>query len=337
MKVAIIGAGRQGHRRAKSITETGDEITLVVDKYLPLTEEFVSTFGCKASSDWNDAINDKKVDALMICTPNDTHAEIAKAALKAGKHVLVEKPLARNPDEAKGILDALKASKSILKCGFNLRYHPAIAQAKKHVESGKIGKIIFMRARYGNTSRQDFEKDWRIDVSISGGGELMDQGQHVLDLFRWFGGEISEVMGYTDTLAWNVKPAEDNAFALLRANAGHVCTLHVSWSEWRNIFSLEVFGSDGYVKIEGLGGSYGHERLIMGKKDLSKPFSEEVIDFGDDEKSFREEWEDFSSAVKAKKAPMGTGYDGWAAVKLAYCIYESSKSKKAVKFDLKGA
>ena len=105
----------------------------------------------------------------------------------------------------------------------------------------------------------------------------MDQGQHVIDLFRWFGGDIHEVTGYVDTTYWKIKPVEDNAFAILRADAGHVCSLHVSWTEWRNLFSFEVFGKNGYVKIEGLGGSYGKEKLISGKRDFDSPFLENVV------------------------------------------------------------
>lgn len=333
MNVAIIGAGRQGNRRAKAVKDCGDKVTRVVDTNQTMAASLAHSYNCTASSDWKSAIDDKDVDAVIICTPNDTHAVISIAAIKAGKHVLCEKPIARNPDEAYGIVKALKGSKSILKCGFNLRNHPAIAQAKKHIEQGGIGKLLFLRGKYGITGRIDYNKDWRVNIPISGGGELMDQGQHVLDLFRWFGGEITEVIGYSNTLYWKIKPAEDNAFALLRGKTGHICTLHVSWTEWKNVFSLEAFGEDGYVKIEGLGGSYGNEKLILGTKDISGPFSETVTEFRGEDGSWVEEWREFCSAIKEKREPLANAYDGWAAVKLAYAIYESSTKGKAIKLE----
>jgi predicted dehydrogenase len=331
MRAAIIGSGRQGDRRAKAIKECGDELLMVIDTTQARAAELAAKYKCKASTNWRDAITDKSVDVILICTPNDSHAEISIAAIKAGKSVLCEKPLARNPKEADAILNALKTSKSLLKCGFNHRHHPAVMQAKRYVDSGAIGRVIFMRCRYGITGRTGYESDWRVNAAVSGGGELMDQGQHVIDLFRWFGGDISEVMGHVDTLYWKIKPVEDNAFAILRGTAGHTCMMHVSWTEWRNIFSFEVFGDKGYAKIEGLGGSYGAEKLITGKRDLDGPFSEKVLEFKGEDISWREEWKEFTTAIKDKKIPLGGVQDGAAAVKIAYSIYESSTKGKVVR------
>lgn len=332
MKVAIIGAGRQGGRRAKAAKEYGDKITLVVDTNLELAAALAKEYSGAKSVDWKSAVKDKDVDSVVICTPNDTHAAIAIEALKNGKNVFCEKPVARNPEEARQILDAAKQSRAVLKCGFTLRAHPAIAKAKKHVENGGVGKLLFMRCNYGITGRSGYEKDWRMNTSISGGGQLMDQGQHILDLFRWFGGDIKEVTGYADSLYWGAS-AEDNAFALLRSQSGHICMMHTSWTEWKNLFSFEVFGDEGYVKVEGLGGSYGTERLILGKKDLDKPFVQEVEEFKGADISWHVEWEEFATAVKEGQQSSNGAYDGWAAVKLAFAIYESSKSGKCVKLD----
>ncbi len=324
MRTAIIGSGRQGDRRAKAIKECGDELLMVVDTVQSLAADLAAKYNCKPSANWMDAIEDKNIDAIVICTPNDSHAEISIAAIKAGKNVLCEKPLARNPKEAKEILDALGGSKSVLKCGFNHRHHPAVIQAWNRVRSGAIGKVMFMRCRYGITGREGYENDWRVNASISGGGELMDQGQHVIDLFRWFGGDIDSVTGHVDTLYWKIKPVEDNAFAILHGKAGHTCMMHVSWTEWRNIFSFEVFGTDGYIKVEGLGGSYGKERLVSGTRDLSGPFNEKVVEFDGTDISWNEEWKEFANAINNKKTPLGSAEDGFKAVKIAYAIYESS-------------
>lgn len=331
MEVAIIGCGRQGDRRAAALKEAGDKLSLAVDIVPQLAKNLAGKYGCRYSTEWKAAVQDNGIDAVLICTSNDSHAEISIAALKAGKNVLCEKPLARNPKEASEILSALKSSKAKLKCGFNHRYHPAIAMAKSHVESGAIGRIMFMRCRYGITGREGYEKDWRANAAISGGGQLMDQGQHAIDLFRWFGGEISEVTGHVDTMFWKIKPVEDNAFAILHGKAGHTCMMHVSWTEWKNLFSFEVFGDKGYVKVEGLGGSYGKERLFTGKRDLSGPFNEKATEFSGSDISWEEEWKDFSNSIKRNKKPLGSADDGAAAVKIAYSIYKSSATGKSVK------
>lgn len=331
MKVAIIGSGRQGGRRASAVKECGDEVRIAVDTNISYAKALAKECGCKASANWKDAIADSRVDAVLVCTPNDTHAEISIAALNSGKNVLCEKPMARNVEESAAMLKASEKSSAVFKCGFNHRHHPAVMQAKGMVDRGALGKLMFMRCRYGITGRVGYEKDWRMDISVSGGGQLMDQGQHVLDLFRWFGGEIREVSGYTDTLYWNVKPVDDNAFAMMRAKAGHICSMHVSWTEWRNIFSFEVFGKAGYVKVEGLGGSYGIERLIRGKMDLDAPFSEDVREFDGPDRSFVEEWKEFSAAISEGREPLGSAVDGYEALRLSSAIYESSKEGRSIR------
>ena len=332
MNVAIIGAGRQGFRRAKAIAECGDNVVLAVDNNESNAKKLAGEFNCKWDSTWKSAVTDLSADAVVICTPNDTHSDIAIAALGAGKHVLCEKPIARNIKEGKAILEASITSNAKFKSGFNHRYHPAVMKAKKMLDSGQLGKILFMRCRYGITGRSGYDKDWRMNASISGGGQLMDQGQHVLDLFRWFGGDISEVTGYVDTLYWDI-PVEDNVFAIMRAKEGHICSMHASWTEWKNIFSFEVFGKEGYVKVEGLGGSYGIEKLISGKRDFNAPFSESVESFDGPDKSFTDEWKDFTMAVKNDRESMGSAADGLAALKLAFAIYSSSNNNQPTKID----
>lgn len=331
MNVAIVGAGRQGNRLAKAISESKDKITAVVDIDPAAAKSLADIYGCAKYEDWRVVVKDANIDAIVICTPNDSHADISIASLNAGKHVLCEKPMARNPEEAANMIKALKDSKAKFKCGFNHRHHPAVAKAKKIIENGELGEIMFMRCRYGITGRKGYEKDWRMTPAISGGGQLMDQGQHVIDLFRWFGGEIREVTGYVSTNYWNISPIEDNAFAILKSDKGHICSMHVSWTEWKNLFSLEVFGKNAYLKIEGLGGSYGKEKLIRGKRDFDSPFVEDITEFDGPDISFRDEWLDFSSAIKENREPLGNAADGFAAINLTFGIYESSKEGHSVR------
>ena len=214
----------------------------------------------------------------------------------------------------------------MLKCGLNYRHHPGIQQGKKWLDEGAIGELIFLRCRHGICGRLGYEKEWKAKAELSGGGHLIEQGMHILDLFCWFAGDFSQVVGFTATWFWDMAPAEDNAFALLLTPKQQVAVLHSSLTEWKNLFSFEVFGKDGYVRVEGLGGSYGVERAILGRRSFVAPFTEKVIEYRGTDVSLQEEWKEFISAIHQQREPLGSGYDGLKALKLVYAIYESSAS-----------
>lgn len=140
-----------------------------------------------------------------------------------------------------------------LKGGFNHRHHPGIKQAKTWVNQGLIGELISIRCQYGIGGRPGYDKEWRADAKVAGGGQLMDQGMHLLDLCRWFMGDFNEAFGFLATSYWDMAPLEDNAFALLRTQKGKIASMHASWTQWKNQFIFEVFGKDGYVIVDGLG------------------------------------------------------------------------------------
>jgi len=146
--------------------------------------------GCEATDNWEDLVERNDVETVIIATPNHLHAPMSIAALSRGKHVLCEKPLARDPEEAKQIVDAARENRLKLKCGFTLRHHLGIQQAREWFDKGSIGQLIFLRSRYGMCGRARYDKEWRARAEFSGGGELIDQGVHVLDLFRWFAGDF---------------------------------------------------------------------------------------------------------------------------------------------------
>ena len=147
-------------------------------------------------------------------------------------------------------------------------------------------------------------------MEISGGGQLMDQGMHVLDLSRYFLGEFTEAFGTAQTAFWNIAPLEDNVFAILRTGKGQIASFHVSWTQWKNLFSMDLFGREGYISVRGLGGSYGVEKAILGKRDFVKPFSEKIIEYRSGDSSWYEEWHEFVAAIKENRELMGNGLDG---------------------------
>lgn len=334
MKVGIIGAGLQGRRRARALKQFDDvKLVIVAAAHWERAKLLADEMGCQATSNWEEVVARDDIDAVIVCTPPNLHLPMCAAALKQGKHVLCEKPLARNPEEAREIVDVACENGVKLKCGFNLRHHPGMKQAREWFDKGIIGELNFLRIRYGIGGRPGYDKEWRAKAEISGGGQLMDQGMHALDLFHWFMGELSEAFGFLSTSFWDIAPLEDNAFALLRTPKGQIASLHISWTQWKNLFSLEFFGRDGYVIVEGLGGGYGVERAILGRRAFLEPFKEEIIEFRGEDRSWYEEWKEFTTAINENREPLGNGYDGLEAVRLAYAIYESAQQGSVVKVE----
>lgn len=332
MKVGLIGAGLQGTRRAPALRQfPNTELVIVADIRLEAAEHLAESVGCQATAHWEKVVEREDLEAVLVCTPTNLHALMSIAAMKAKKHVLCEKPVALSLDEAQEMVRVAKGNGVKLKCGFNHRHHPGIQQARQWFDKGAIGELNFIRCRYGICGRPGYDKEWRAKPEIAGGGHLMEQGIHAIDLFRWFSGEFAEVTGFTATRFWDMAPLEDNAFALFRTSRGQIASLHSSLTQWKNIFSFEIFGQDGYILVEGLGGSYGTEQAVLGKRALLEPFREETIEFRGGDRSWYEEWKEFVAAIHEDREPVGSGQDGLEALRLVNAVYESTASGCVVK------
>lgn len=257
--VAIVGCGLIGQKRAKALGPARLVATADLDGRRAEALAATST-GARAFTSWREAVDLPGVDIVVVATTNESLAEVSSAALRAGRHVLVEKPAARSVAELDEVIDAARASGRCARVGFNHRYHPALQRARALVDEGALGPLMFVRARYGHGGRVGYEREWRADPARSGGGELIDQGVHVIDLARWFLGDFPDVRGIAQTCYWDM-PVDDNAFLTLRTADRRVAFMHVSCSEWKNLFSLEIYGRTGKLHVEGLGGSYGVERV----------------------------------------------------------------------------
>ncbi len=327
--IGIIGAGLMGHRRAEAIkTVGGSRLVAVSDVNFEKAKELAEKHGAEAVKDWRDLLKIKNINAVVISVPNKFSIPIAIEAIRQGKHVLTEKPLGRDAKDAKKIIAAEKKYKKIIRVGFNHRFHAAILKAKEIFDSGKIGKLMYIRARYGNGGRKGMEKEWRFQKAISGGGELHDQGVHIIDLARFFAGEFREVYGSAETKFWKAE-VEDNAFVMMK-NPNTTAFFHVSATQWKNIFSFEIFGDLGYLNIEGKGGSYGKETLIFGRR--RKEFGAPKIkkfEWNRDT-SWEEEWKAFLKSLNKKSNSSATTADGLKANQIVEAIYKSSKQKKLV-------
>jgi predicted dehydrogenase len=332
MRVAIIGAGLQCRRRAPVIAGSKtDQLVVICGSAEEPTRQMAERFGCESSLDWKEVTSRFDIDAVVVCTPPNSHTAISIDALSHGKHVLCEKPLCRTLEEATQLAQAIAMSKKTFKCGFNHRYHPAMLEAKKLLDSGILGRPMVGRCRYGLVGRPGFEKEWRADPERAAGGQLGEQGIHGIDLFRWFIGEISDVSCMISTQFFKLQPMEDNGMAIFRMANGATASLHSSMTQWKNLFSLEVYGEDGYAQIEGLGGGYGLEKLTWGKRDFSAPFSHTTIEYRGGDTSWAAEWEDFAKAASEGRQPaMGTIEDGVKALELTLACYTSSKERRFV-------
>jgi predicted dehydrogenase len=257
--VALVGCGLIGRKRAASLADA--RLVACADAVPERAQEVARlTPGAIAVKDWQEAVSRADVDIVIVATTNDALAPVSLAAVEAGKHVLVEKPAARTVAELDRLIEVAARRNRRVRVGFNHRYHPALQEARALIDSGALGPLMFIRGRYGHGGRLGYEREWRADPARSGGGELMDQGVHLIDLAGWFLGAFTDVEGVAATYFWNM-PVDDNAFLTLRTASGQIAFLHVSCTEWKNLFSLEIYGRDGKIAIEGLGGSYGVERL----------------------------------------------------------------------------
>lgn len=262
-RFAIVGCGLIGRKRLASLGAA--QLRVACDLEIGRAEALVAAAGHgRATTDLQDALHDSTVDAVIVSVLNASLAPIVRQAILAGKHVLVEKPGGVTVAEIDDLI-ALSAEKSVrVRVGYNHRFHPSLLQARELIDAGAIGSLMFLRGRYGHGGRVGYDREWRADPKLSGGGELIDQGVHLIDLARWFLGEFVRVEGHIATYYWNM-PVDDNAFLSLRTAKGQTAWLHVSCSEWKNLFSMEIYGREGKLQIEGLGGSYGVERLTYHK------------------------------------------------------------------------
>jgi predicted dehydrogenase len=319
MRIAIIGCGVIGNKRAAAL---GDAHRLVIAADVDLSRaQRLAAGRCPATAEWREALR-SNADAVIVSTTNDMLAPITLAAIEAGKHVLVEKPAARSAAELQPLLEAQKTAGVTVKVGFNLRFHPAIRRAHQLVQEGAVGPLMFLRARYGHGGRLGMEREWRGNPAIAGGGEMIDQGVHLIDLSRWFLGDFVEVTGHVARFFWSW-PVEDNGFALLKNADSQVAWLHASCTEWKNLFSLEIFGKTGKLQIDGLGGSYGPERLTyyrmlpqMGPPEMT------VYEYPAEDQSWREEFKHFERCIAERVAPEGSLEDAVKGLEIIGRLYE---------------
>jgi predicted dehydrogenase len=323
LQFALIGCGVIGRKRAAALRPGQLRYACDIDGSRA-AELAISSPGASALTDYRPALADPAVGAIIVATLNGSLAPLALAAVRAGKHVLVEKPGALNARQLREVATAATMAGVKVRLGYNHRFHPALQKARELVDAGALGPLMFLRGRYGHGGRKGYDREWRADPKLSGGGELIDQGVHLIDLASWFLGDFPTVEGHAATCFWDMK-VDDNAFLSLRTTAGQTAWLHVSCTEWKNLFSLELYGRDGKVAIDGLGGSYGPERCTYYKM-LPQMGPPETTgwDYTAGDNSWALELAAFEEDIRADRVPSPGLREGVRTLEIVEHIYRSS-------------
>lgn len=321
--VGIVGCGLIGQKRANALGKRG-KLLACADIDGDRAKRLAGTSRAKAFRDWRELVFLPEVDMVIVATLHDSLAEITLAAIEAGKHVLVEKPAAKNSAELSPVIKAAAAKGVKVHVGFNHRYHRSLRKAREIVDSDALGELMFIRARYGHGGRIGYDKEWRAKPDLSGGGELIDQGPHLIDLSRWFLGDFESVEGFAHTYFWDM-PVDDNGFMLLKTAKKQVAFLHATCTEWKNLFSMEIYGKDGKLDLSGLGGSYGIEKITWYKM-LPEMGPPETVSWefpmGDD--SWAVEIDEFFDDIEYGREPSASLKDAYESLKIVENIYKES-------------
>lgn len=340
MRLGLIGCGAIGALRAEAIAEiSGFRLVAVADADAARARAVADRFRAPVESDWRDLVRRDDLDAVIVSTPPPLHAPMCVEALEAGKHVLCEKPLARSPEEGRAIVEAAERSGRLLATGFNYRFYPAIVKAREILDSGRIGELDHIRSYTGHPGGSEFTHPWVHDVGVMGGGALVDNGIHTLDLTRYFLGEVSEVKGFATGNVWGFAGCEDNAFALLRSPVGKVASLHASWSEWRGYrWAINIYGTRGCVRasyppmltqavwVDRPGGARRRLHVFPVFQVIERLRSPHWTA----RQSFVAELTALSRAIAGEKTPLALGRDGLRAVEIAHAVYRASRDGTTV-------
>jgi predicted dehydrogenase len=329
--VVVIGTGLMGTRRAQiAAAAAGTRLVVVADTVLEKAQALAGSLGCEATADWRAAVSHPEVDLVVVSAFHNTLSTINRAALEAGKHVLCEKPGALTSGEARELRAAAERAGRQLRIGFNYRFLPGLRRAAEIAAAGGIGEVITVRGELGHGARPNYEDEWKASAALAGGGAALDPGVHLIDLSRWFMGEITRAQGVTRTYCWNIAPLDDNAFMLLETADGKTASLHTSLTQWKNRFRFDIIGQRGFLTVEGRGGHYGRQRLTWCKdrpQGQAPPIEEIGFEAVEDDflHSLQEEWDDFLSAIRSGGGIGGGITDAVQALAVVEAVYQASE------------
>jgi predicted dehydrogenase len=336
LRVAIVGCGLIGAKRAAAL-RAADELVACHDLDATAAARVCDPHGAKACASFDELLAFSP-DVVIVATIHDRLSELTERALRAGAHVLVEKPAAVSMAQVERLIECRRASGRLVKVGFNHRFYSGIARAAEEVRSGRHGELMHLRARYGHGGRLGYDREWRAEPERSGGGELVDQGMHLLDLTHLLAGPLPLHSALLRSHFWDT-PVEDNAALLLgevQSRSDPWAMLHVSWTEWKNLFSLEIYCRTAKIQVDGLVRSYGPQRLTIYRMrpELGPPQVEQ-IDYPDEDLSWQREWASFADAIEAGDERLLNGdlHDAryaWEQIEAAYAAGPYARMREGV-------
>ncbi len=324
LKVGIAGYGVVGQRRRKFIDlHPHMAVVAVCDQNYKHSGTFED--GVRFFPDYHSLIREK-LDILFVSLPNYLAAEVTMAGLKSGCHVFCEKPPGRDLDDIAQVITIEKKNPALkLMYGFNHRYHDSVREAMRIIQTRELGEVINLRGVYGKSKIINFDSDWRTKRALSGGGILLDQGIHMVDMIRLFAGEFREVHSFVSNHYWH-HDVEDNAYALMRTQSGIVAMLHSSATQWRHSFRLEITLTKGAIILSGIlssSKSYGSEKITIiyaAENDCGDP-REQTTSFNHDH-SWSDEIDEFAAAIlENKPICSGSSEASFKTMELVYRIY----------------
>ena len=331
IRCGIVGYGYMGEIRRGVIERHPDLELLGICEINEASRRKIK--GCKIFDSFEKLLREH-LDAVFVCTPNRFSPSICIESMKAGKHVFCEKPPGRDVQDIKNIIEHENPSTKLM-FGFNHRFHPGIMKAKVMVDSGRLGKVIGLRGIYGKSGGVHFPKSWRNNKTISGGGILLDQGIHMLDLFRHFCGDFESVKCFLGNSFWKFD-IEDNAYVILQNKKGQSAFCHSSATFWKHTFRINIMMEEGYLIVEGLlskTGSYGREKIVVGKRQFEDETESvgnptEEVTYFDRDLSWDLEVEEFLNCIKEnKKVTMSSSQDALKVMEMIENAYADAKQQ----------
>jgi|TARA_Y100000310_G_C20687971_1_gene820298 predicted dehydrogenase len=357
LKVGIAGCGVVGNKRRNCVDQHPNMKTVAVCDirfredatmvagaisnydYSSLEKRNLDTFhdsilqdGVHYYNNYKELLKNQSMDVLIVCLPNYLASEVTIAGLESGLHVFCEKPPARTVEEVKKVIKCSKKYPHLkLKYGFNHRYHKSVKKAKAIIDSAEYGEVINLRGIYGKSRIIPFSGGWRSQRKYAGGGILLDQGIHMLDMIRYFSGDFDEIKSFVSNNYWK-HDVEDNAFAIMRNEKGCIASLHSTSTQWQHRFRLEITLRDALIELSGIlsgSKSYGEEKLkIIPRKDESITGSQDIIVYSFlDDYSWKEEVNEFVDCIlNDKPIENGTSYEALKIMEMIFSIYKSDKA-----------
>jgi predicted dehydrogenase len=331
MRVAVLGTGLQAKRRIEALRQCGDELVYVGSSNEKRALDFAHSLNVASAGLYSDFL-DTRPDAVIITSTPDQHYQLSEQCILEGIPFICEKPLTRSSESAAALEKLARENHVLGMVGFNHRFHTCFQQAF-NCEKDQLGKLLELNCYYGICGRPDYSNEWRSDENVAAGGILMELGIHLVDLARWFAGPFEKGICVARNNFFQTEPLEDSGSATIISRSGVLISIRTNIISWKNTFWFEAIFEDGYIHVDGLGQSYGLQKLIVGKKHYSDPFNFHVTEFRGSDVSWRNEWENFRKKVQSDEKTNNI-QDGVAAMSVIEELYKSSSSEKFESFTI---